>query len=337
MTKSEDIFRSELAILEERCFPYQEIYFESASEGSGIKKFIQGIKDLLLKAIDTVMKKVSKTYQEEKTKESLLALRNYCLNQKVKGAKTIKCYDIFEYQKVLKDSVNHLDKVVFKYLKGYQSSGKGLRATDKMVDEVNKTIKESDEKLSKIKSEKVEMDIQKMLNWINSQVRKGNKELFDFAYIYLNKLDQYAKIAADFDKKAEEYAQKNGMVRRPKGVTQSLTNVSSYIRRNIDWIGAFSVMFASSCVHHMADLASEDKNLEKVSSAEDDDWGDRGPGSAIKNPQANLKKAKLMTKENRGERHRHNAAVAGKIIQGGAAAAGSAKFLQAKAERRNSV
>ena len=107
MTKSEDIFRSELAILEERCFPYQEIYFESASEGSGIKKFIQGIKDLLLKAIDTVMKKVSKTYQEEKTKESLLALRNYCLNQKVKGAKTIKCYDIFEYQKVLKDSVNH--------------------------------------------------------------------------------------------------------------------------------------------------------------------------------------------------------------------------------------
>lgn len=337
MIKSEDIFRSELAILEERCFPYQEIYFESASSGSGLKKFIQGIKDLLLKAIDSVMMKVSKTYKEEKTKESLTKLRAYCLNQKVKGAKTIRCYDVIAYQKVLKDSVNHLDKVVNKYLKGYQSSGKGLRATDKMVDDVNKTIKENDKKLAEIKSKKVEMDLQKMLDWVNGQVRKGNKQLFDFAYEYLDKLDQYAKIAADFDEKAEDYAKKNGMVRRPKGVTQSLTNASSYIRRNIDWIGAFGIAFASICTKHMAELASEDKNLENISSAEDEDWGDRGSGSAVKNPQANLKKAKLMTKENRGERHRHNLSVGAKIVQGTAVAAGSGKFLQAKAERRNSV
>ena len=338
MTKSEDIFRSELSILEERCFPYQEIYLEAGDDktASGLRKFIQGIKNLLMKTMDMISEKVHKAFQTEKSKQSLAALRSACLDKKYKGAKTIKCYDVMEYQKVLKETVTHLDKVISKYLKGYQASGKGLHTTDKMVDEVNKTIKESDEKLKKIKSEKVDMDIQDLLNWIDRQARKGNKDLFDFAYDYMRQLDEYAKIAAEFDKKADEYAEKNKMVRRPKGVTQTLTNVSSYVKRNIDWIGSFAIASACMMVHRIGDEASVEKNFDHLQN--DDDWGERGNSSVLKGPQANKKRAHLMTKENRGERHRHDIAKMGEI--GGSVAGygfGMRNFLKAKGERRNSV
>lgn len=338
MTNSEDIFRLELSLLEERCFPYNDLYLENESViklGDSVRNFFQGIKEMLLKAIDLISDKIHKKFKEKETSEKLDQIRKACRSAQAKGLTTVACYDIFSYQKILKETVDHLDRVISRYVKGYDRRGKGLAATDKMVDDVNRIIKESDEKLKKIKEKKVQINIQKLINWLDKQTKNGNRELFDFANEYMKKLDEYTKIADQYDKKADAFAEKNKVYRRPKGITQSLTNASAFIKRNIDWVGNFALAIAGTQIGIIFDELSAQKNIRRHN--EETNFGDRGSGSLLQSPSANEKRGRLETSEQYGEKKLHNVATVGKAVAAVTTPLAGTNMIKAKHDRRNSV
>src|SRR5699024_9737684 len=103
-------------------------------------------------------------------------------------------------------------------------------------------IKEADEKLGKLRGKKIEVPTQKVLAWIDKQIKQGNQELFDFADNYLKKVEECKKEIKVLDERAEIYADKTGMIRRPEGFKQVFHNSTRFVVRNIDWIGSAILM-----------------------------------------------------------------------------------------------
>lgn len=341
MSTSEDVFSCELEILEERCFPYQDLYLleseNSPSLSSALKAFFKGIKEMISKAIGMMTGKITKTVKSKEAGEALAALKAQCHSARAQGKQTIKCYDVMKYQKELKETMDKLDKVTKAYLKKYDASGRSLKKTDKMIDEVNDLIEKSNKILGEIKSKKVDVPIESLLNWINKELRAGHVAVFDFAEDYLKRLDEYAKIAEEFDKKAEEFAKENGVIRRPKGITQSIRNTANYVKRNIDWIGAFSIAIVGCGLRRQFPRAAAD--AEYTHKATTGEFA--GDDSLFGSSEALYQKAKLQHEAGIHKTKKGKHMAAGEVITTAtiptATMIGVRNFTKAQSERRNSV
>lgn len=341
MITSEDIFSCELEILEERCFPYQDLYLleseNSPSLSSALKAFFKGIKEMISKAIGMMSGKITKTVKSKEAGEALAALKAQCHSARAQGKQSITCYDVVKYQKELKETMDKLDKVTKSYLKKYDKSGRNVKQTDKMIDEVNALIEKSNKVLNEIKSKKVEVPIESLLSWIDKELRAGHVAVFDFAEDYLKRLDEYAKLAEEFDKKAEDFAKENGVIRRPKGITQSIRNTANYVKRNIDWIGAFSIAIIGYGSLRQFGNASKKAEYEHIANT----GGFTGDDSLFGNSEALYRKAELQHEANMHKTKKGKHMAAGEVVVSAAIPAASMAGIQnlskAKAERRNSV
>lgn len=340
MPTNEEIFRYEMEILEERCFPYQDLYlFESEKDskiGAGLKAFLKGIQDMLAKAIELMTGKLNKKLKTKQTGEALAALKAQCYNAKAAGKTSIPCYDVVSYQKELDATMKKLESATSSYLKKYNRNGRSVHQTDKMLDEVNELIKKSDAILNKIKSKKIEIPITDLLKWIERELQHGRVRVFDFAEEYLKKLDQYAKMADEYDKKAEAFAKENGVIRRPKGITQSIQNTASYVKRNIDWIGSFSIALVGfGLAPQLKNKAKETEYNHKAATEF------RGEGSMLGNSDALAAKTIARTNDDKYETKKGKRLASAEVVTKAAIPAagmiGTRNFMKAKTERRNSV
>ena len=265
------ILEEQLHIISMQAFPFEEyVLCESSTPGASIWKALRTYLDKLITmvkgAVQKVQSKIRKRVQTKHVDKQLKTLRKQVANMKTS---TMKFYNVWEYEKIVKSTMGKLNRSLGFYMRRLNMVGAGLRATDKEIDRIERIIKEADEKLGKLRGKKIEVPTQKVLAWIDKQIKQGNQELFDFADDYLKKVEECKKQIKELDERAAAYADKTGMIRRPEGFKQVFHNSTRFVVRNVDWIGSAILMVTLTIVdmntEETADNAvkkdSEDKKI----------------------------------------------------------------------------
>lgn len=273
----ESTFQTRLDIIDWESFPISSYLICEAEENTNplykkiwesILSFLKKMKQTIRDAIDIVSKKVRRTLESKQTKDNLASLRTELRRMEKSGAKNIEFYDVWRYQEVMDRSIKELDRMTEMYLKKYNVIGAGITETNLFTKQVTKTIEKYELQLRGIREKKIMVPIKTVLGWIEIQMHKGNKNIFSFAENYVNQLDNYEKIVKEYEAKADAYAEKTGMVRKPSGFTDTLKNLSIYVKRNSDWLGAMVVAAVATVGKYLADAVATNNETNAMEDRE---------------------------------------------------------------------
>ena len=303
----EDLMMLEMALIEEECFPISQYTVYESKEPlqrrlwSSIQEFLQKMRNLIKSSIERVQKAVEKRVREKELKKSLKKIRAEISSQK---GKTVEFYDVWKYQDVMDRAIKDLDAQIHRFLVKYNHLGSGLTQTTIFVDRIQKTITKYDVQLKKLQTEKITVPVEKVISWIDQQILSGRIKLFDFGTTYLKKLEEYEKIAAEFDEKATRYAEKTGMVKKPTGLTDVIKNTTIFVKRNIDWIGpavvAVSLHFAAALFKTVAANNEYDELTNRYPSRGNAESTNRFSDEQLENiALANVKDGSVLAKGNK--------------------------------------
>lgn len=342
---SDMVFEMKIDIITEACFPISEYTLYESSEPlqiklwTAIQKFLKRMQELIQDSIMVARRKLKQQLTDKKTVDSLKRLRNELNANKTLGKKNTEFYDVWKYQKVMEKSTKELDGIVRRFLMKYEQVGAGLTSTNHFVHKVNSTIDKYESELKMIRSKKIQVPIQKVLDWIDYQMLKGNGHVFDFADEYLKKLDEYQKTVRTFESKADAYADKTGMVRKPTDITEVIKNISIYVKRNIDWIGPGVLavalhLFSAGISAHAANKEFDSLNAKHPSRGSAEDTNRYNIEQLRAAATDNVEKGIIGAKGNKKN------VVAKRVAQAGEVAAGAAagkNVQKAMKDGRNSV
>lgn len=341
----ESTFATRLDIIDWECFPISSYMICESEENpdklykkvwDALLEFIKKIKNTIQDAITSGVKKAKRIFESKETKDKLVKLKKEIQNAEAKGIRTVDFYDVWRYQSVMERSVKELDFLTSAYLKKYNFIGAGLTETNHFTKKVKDTIDKYESELKKIKEKKIKVSSKKVLEWIDSQTRKGNTNIFSFAEDYVHQLDKYEKMVREYERRADDYAKKTGMVRKPEGFTDTMKNISVYVKRNMDWIG---FALASAGLHFVKSAANVVATNAEYNSMNDKDAfrGDsmiRGDKKMKDIAANNVKDGTYHDKANKKFITATRVTNAGQVISG---AKVGENLLNSVANRRNSV
>lgn len=242
---TDEQFVMEFELMSELAFPLESYPICESGNSlretiwSAVLNFLKKIQETMKKAVQACKEKMKRGREDKKSKETLYKLRKLIQKEKNAGKVKVEFYNVWDYQKIVDKAVKELDHVIMGFIRKYETLGAGLRKTDHFIDKVNRIIEKYDKQLEEIRVTKKEYPVNDVLDWMDKEVLNGNDRVFSFLDAYMDKLNDYQGIIRDFDHKASRYAEETGMVRRPTELTESLKNMSVFVKRNMDWIGPF--------------------------------------------------------------------------------------------------
>ena len=332
------IFQKQLEIIEEQAFPISSYAIYEAGDGErkiwdSIKEFLRKMRTLIETQIKNVQKKFHERISSKKVKKDLETIKK--MIQLSDGKEImVDFYDVWEYEVILQKTVKELSALTKAYMTKYRLVGNGLTLTNAYTNRCKKLIEKSEKKLSEIKEKKIKVDAKKLLEWVESQEKKGRSEVFAFAEDYLKEIKEIEKTVEEMDKKAEKYASETGMVAKPTGILDNLKNASIFVKRNIDWIGMIGIIYVTSTAQKYATELGIQKEELKKNTMEPD----RGSGSMLHNSERTREYA--TRKFNEGRTKNKTELVASRVL-GNAKMTGfgvaANNFIQSVRHRKNSV
>lgn len=229
-----------------------------------IKKLGQKLKNMLDKIIETVKKAMISMKNKISKKMATAKIRLHIKYIKMmKKDKEIEFIDVWKLEKVMMAESVELGLLCTKWSESYAKRGKGVMAANKFEDMFNHVVRTHEEKIERIKKEKIQVSSLKVKEWLLKNT-KSNSKFCGPMNAYKQQIEKSKSMLEDIKAKKEIFIEETGYDNGPVTFTRVVHNGLGYVKRNFDWISMFflsSVTFIGSRVYKnevLRDIANHD-------------------------------------------------------------------------------
>lgn len=307
-----------------------------------VKKLGKKLKDMLDKVLKAIKKAALAIIDKVKKKLTSAKIKLQIKHIKMmRKDKQIEFIDVWKLEKTLMAEAMELGVLCSKWAESYANKGKGVMAANKFEDAFNHIVRTHEEKIERIKKEKIQVSSLKVKKWLlkNTQF---NEKLCGPMNTYAKQIEKSKKMLKEIHAKKEIFIKEVGYDNGPVTFTRVVHNGMGYVKRNADWIS----MYFLSALTFLGSRAYKDHTLKNVAKYDIDI---QGGDEATIDPETGVATVNYKNKDVRNKARQkyreHNVAKKEKkrikamdAVSGAFAAAGAYTMNNAnKEELRNTI
>lgn len=214
--------------------------FDLMLESDDSNRKLGKIKNALVKFINTLIKAVS-TFIEN-TKKKINDFVNSVkfkfdlkrVKQSAKKGATVEFYDVWKFEKVFKKASDDLTKKCLD-IQSKCNEGCTIIVAEMKLKSLKHSVEKYNVTLNNIKENKITLDAQKVLAWLQDNYTNTGKPL-GMMYIYQQTLESAEKTLNDLEERTNQYYEEHGIDNAANAYTKAMGIVSVFYKENSGWI-----------------------------------------------------------------------------------------------------
>lgn len=245
---------------------------ESEKSNSKIEKVFDSIISFFKTVIKTVMafgKKIGDKFSNSKSKVSLVAklktIKKEIKTLKKAGVTTFEFYDVHEYDKVMKAFYKASFTLMQEWEQKVQSGKSTAAQAELFIRDSDSMIKKATDKISAIKSKKINMPIEDVVKWIDRQIGTNKDSAINISVKdYTDRLYQMIEFSDKLKRDLNDYAERTGYIPMAKSAKDIVHNCTLFLKKNWDWCAAYAASGILAIYGVLREAKSLDDSAKEV-------------------------------------------------------------------------